>query len=75
MVDILALIVGFLSKFKLPLNIEYKKNKIELVLRIETNKFNICESVPIRRKIFGILPYVSMVHRTANDNWSVLDLK
>jgi hypothetical protein len=59
---------------KLPIKFEYKYHKIERVFIFESDRYNVCEPVKERRRILGILPVITHVHRKDNDEWDIKNL-
>ena len=48
----------------------YKKKRVILTVRLENDKFKICEPTTIRRQHFLILEKTTLVHRLENNIWA-----
>lgn len=55
-----------------PVRLENKK--VELILRLETDEFQVCRPKIISIRKYLIVAKKKVVHRMANDTWDIIEL-
>lgn len=70
----ITLLASLLKRVSIKININYEKKVMKRILKIEHDRFEICQTHKEKVRVLWIVPKTRFIHRTANDDWDVKPL-